>query len=152
MPIHNPTRAAAKRLDRFIASYGDELVTLPKATQNHLIDLVWNGQSARARIELQEAVAAQRSARSARAKAAHKGRLAEHIIRAYRTASTNRPVDEPRLRRNIAVSQDPKLGSIVNRFKGDPHRLGQELRYRAGEVSGSDYITGAFYHGRTAIV
>lgn len=151
MATSNPSRAAAKRLDRFIASYGDELLSLPKSTQNHLIDLVWNGHSARARAELLDAVASQRAARSQRSKQAARQRLVEPVVEAYRAVRgrTRQPVDFTALRRNVARNEDPELSRLVNRYKGDMERLGQELRYRASTVGRyAQFISGTFYHGR----
>lgn len=142
-------RAASRRLDRFISSYGDELLLVTKSTRNHILDLVWNNQSRRARIELQDAVASRRAMRSATSKRAARRRLIEPIIRAYESVSTSQPVSFDEIRKNVVSNEDPELSKLVRRYGSNPERLGQELKYRASIVGRhAQFVSGAFYHGR----
>lgn len=45
-------RAAEKRVNRFIAEHGDQLLTLPKALQTEILEDVWQGNGNIARLKL----------------------------------------------------------------------------------------------------
>ena len=144
-------RAASQRLDRFISSHGDDLLLVTKSTRNHILDLVWNSQSRRARIELQDAIASRRAARSAASKRGARTRLVEPIVKAYQAVSTSQPVDFNAVRKNVSANEDPQLSKLVRKYGHDPQRLGHELKYRAASVGRhAQFISGAFYHGRAS--
>lgn len=153
MPDTESSRAAQKRINRFVTSYSEELLSIPKVQQIELLELVYENRSSDARRLLAEYVAQAKSKREASATKAVETRRenrVQRVIRAYRTVETIRPVDEARLKSNVLKNEDPEFTKLLNRVKDD-RELGMELQYRA-MIIGPDakVLSGAFYHGRSA--
>ena len=147
-------RAAQKRIDRFVTTYSEDLLSIPKAQRFELLDLVNDNRSKEARKLLAQYVAQAKSLREVSASKAvvtRRENRVKRVIRAYRTVETNRPVDEERLKDNVRKNEDPEFNKLLNRVKDD-RELGMELQYRA-MIIGPDakVLSGAFYHGRSAL-
>lgn len=154
MAANASTRAAQKRIDRFVTTYSEELLSIPKTQRFELIDLVYDNKGVEARTLLSKYVAQAKSKREVSASKAVKTRVenrVQRVIRAYRTVQTERPVDEERLRNNVLRNEDAEFTKLVNTVKDD-RLLGSELQYRA-MIIGPDakVLSGAFYHGRSAL-
>lgn len=153
MAVTESSRAAQKRIDRFVTSYSEELLSIPKTQRFELLDLVYENRGSDARRLLADYVAQAKSKREASAAKAVTTRReirVQRVIRAYRTVETNRPVDEARLKSNVLKNEDPEFTKLLNRVKDD-RELGMELQYRA-MIIGPDakVLSGTFYHGRSA--
>lgn len=154
MAVSESSRAAQRRIDRFVTTYSEELLSIPKAQRFELLDLVNDNRSADARKLLTQYVAeakSQREVSATKAVATRRENRVKRVVRAYRTVDTNRSVDEERLKDNVRKNQDPEFTKLLNRVKDD-RELGMELQYRA-MIIGPDakVLSGAFYHGRSAL-
>lgn len=148
------TRAAQKRIDRFVTTYSEELLSIPKAQRFELIELVYENRGNEARKLLTDYVSQAKSKRevsSAKGVETRRENKVQRVVRAYRTVDTQRPVDEARLRDNVLRNEDSEFNKLLTRIKDD-RELGAELQYHA-MIIGPDakVLSGAFYHGRSAL-
>lgn len=154
MAVNESSRAAQKRIDRFVTSYSEDLLSIPKTQRFELLDMVYENRSAEARKLLSEYVTQAKSKREVSASKAvvtRRENRVKRVVRAYRTVDTQRPVDEERLKDNVRKNEDSEFTKLLNRVKDD-RELGMELQYRA-MIIGPDakVLSGAFYHGRSAV-
>jgi hypothetical protein len=151
---------ARKRINRFVDEYGDELLSIPKAQQNELLDLVYTNQGALARTKLKRYLAVvneRRHQTSVRAAVTKRTRdeYARIITDSLNDSIRHNPnmkrarheADFKTVRRNVVRNEDPQTLMLVDRYANDPSRLGDELRLRGSDVSGTGIISASFYQG-----
>lgn len=99
MPRSAQLKAAEKRVNRFIAEYGDSLLTLPKAVQSEILEDVWQNRGNVARLKLRtyaKQTAEKRSETSRRAAQTVLRRrqleASERVLRAYGNLASRKRV------------------------------------------------------------